>query len=276
MRTRPVGAEDAAPRARIVPVAAPVPEPAFAWSGTGAVLERRGTVFHPRSRVMVDAVDQQGRTTEFLVDTGTSDAFVTAGAPAAATARVRPRPLDYETQGTPQIGDRWAARLPTLRLGGLVGADVPILLSDKTHSRTACGNILGMSLLAGLALEHDHASGRWTLVPGGGTPAGAAGQVRLERRTLPVVTVTGERGETAYALIDTGSPFTLYEQGTAPGRWRLSGTDGRPLLTLDAKTPAPWRGLRAGGRPIRVWIGLDALSTRSWRLDFATGVWTFR
>jgi hypothetical protein len=247
----------------------------FAWSGGGAALARRGTLFHDRIRLVADVTDAQGGVTEFLVDTGTSDSFVATESPAAATARVLLRPVDYVVSGT-RLSDRtWAASLPVARLGDLGGRDVPVYLVERGHSRADPGNILGLSLLSGLALEHDARTGRWRLDRGGGPGPGRGRVVRLEEAGLPVVAVVDERGRRVHAMVDTGAPWSLHDRGGAPGRFRVLDAQGRTALVVDARVRAPWSDLRAGGRHVRVWIGLDALDAHSFRLDFATGAWTF-
>ena len=89
------------------------------------------------------------------------------------------------------------------------------------------------------------------------------------------MTLVGESGERVFALIDTGTPKSLHERGTPPGRYRLLDATGRVALEIDARTEAPWRDLTVVRRPVRVWIGLDALETRSWTIDFSAGVWSF-
>jgi hypothetical protein len=245
----------------------------FAWAGTGATLARRGTHAHPRARLMADVTDAQGGVTEFLVDTGTSDSFLATESSAASTARVLLKPVNYVVAGT-RLADRtWAASLPSARFGDLGGRDVPVYLVERGHSRADVGNILGLSLLSGTALDHDALADRWRIEPGGSRRPGRV--VRLEEAGLPVVAVVDERGQRVHAMIDTGTPWSLHERGGVPGRWRVLDTQGRTALVVDARVQAPWKGLRAGGRDVRVWIGLDALQALSWRLDFSTGLWTF-
>jgi hypothetical protein len=143
-------------------------------------------------------------------------------------------------------------------------------------------NVLGMAWMAGLVLDHDAATGAWTLrrPAGDGARPGVAGtqgpSVALAGPGFPVVPVVDDAGRRVHALVDTGAPMSLYGRGTAPGRYRVIAGDGAVVLTVTARDPAPWVGLAPRGLPIAVWIGLDDLARASFTLDFAAGRWTFR
>jgi hypothetical protein len=240
------------------------------WRGEGARLDRRGVASHPRARLVVDARDVEGGTTEFLVDTGSSASALAVSAPAARAARVFPEGDRTSMKATTV----WHATLPRLDLGGLAGTDLHVLLHEREASRVAGGNLMGMTLLSGLALEHEAPGDAWRLVPGG-TRMRRGATVRMAAPGLPVVAMVDERGERAWALIDTGTWVTLVEPGTPAGRWRLPASDGSTLITTSPTATAPWTNLRCGPHRITVWLGLDVLEGRTWTMDFTTGIWSF-
>ncbi|MFO0934430.1 MAG: hypothetical protein U1E39_17215 [Planctomycetota bacterium] len=253
-----------------------------AWRGAGARLERRGPAAHPRTRLVVDARDPGGAVTEYLVDTGTSCAFLSTRAPAAATATGAGERLRLMANEGATAFDGRDAVLPRVDLGGLVADDVPVFLVERPHSLERPANVLGMAWMAGLVLEHDAGTDAWTLrrpAAGEGRSgrAGPRGPVAaLAGPGFPVVTVLDDAGRRAHALVDTGAPTSLYGRGAAPGRYRVVGDDGTVLLTATARDPAPWVDLAPRGLSIAVWIGLDDLARASFVLDLAAGRWTFR
>jgi len=257
-----------------------------AWRGAGARLERRGPASHPRTRLVVDARDAGGAVTEYLVDTGTSCAFLSTRAPAAATAAAAGERLRLMANEGATAFDGRDAVLPRVDLGGLVADGVPVFLVERAHSLHRPANVLGMAWMAGLVLDHDATSDAWTLrrpAAGEGVrgdPGRAAGtrgpSVAMAGPGFPVVTVLDDAGRRVHALVDTGAPMSLYGRGAAPGRYRLVGDDGRTLLAITAREPAPWVDLAPRGLSIAVWIGLDDLARASFTLDFAAGRWTFR
>lgn len=253
-----------------------------AWRGAGARLERRGPASHPRTRLVVDAREPGGAVTEYLVDTGTSCAFLSTRAPAAAVATDRGERLRLLANEGATAFDGRDAVLPRVDLGGLVAADVPVFLVERPHSLHRPANVLGMAWMAGLVLDHDAATEAWTLRrPAGaeGRPSGAGTRgpvASLAGPGFPVVTVLDDAGRRVHALVDTGAPTSLYGRGASPGRYRVVGDDGTVLLTVTARDPAPWVDLAPRGLSIAVWIGLDDLARASFTLDFAAARWTFR
>jgi hypothetical protein len=250
--------------------------PAFVWEGERAPLARRGVAGYPRSRLVLDATDGRGGTTEFLLDTGTSCVLLAHTAPAARDASQGIERLELlANSGATSFTGRDAV-LPVLDLGGLRGRDVPVFLLERSHDLRSPANVLGMVLLTGLALVHEPADA-WALVRAdrlGATPANAQ-LVRQQARGLPVVRLEGPDGRTVYGLVDTGTPTSLYGAGSVPGRYRLADEAGATALEFRAVQQAPWASMRAGGHPISVWIGLDALERRAWTMDFSTGEWRF-
>jgi hypothetical protein len=242
----------------------------FRWTGEGVRLERRGVASHPRARLALDARDRDGTVTEFLVDTGSSSSALTVSAPAARSARIWPEGDRTSMKATTV----WHALVPSLDLGGLRGTNAPILLHERPGNLVMGGNQFGMTLLSGLSLEHEADGDAWRLVPGGGA-ARAGGSARMAAPALPVVRLVNERGERAWALIDTGTWVSLSESGTRAARWRLLDEQERTLLTVAPTATAPWTGLRAGPHHVTLWIGLDALEGHTWTMDFTTGVWSF-
>ena len=248
---------------------------ALPWSGTGATVIRRAPSVETGSRLVVDARDASGGVTEFLVDTGTSCAFVSDSAAAARTAKVSDRRIRLlANEGSCSYVGR-DSMLPTLDLGGLDTAQLPVFIVERAHDLRCPANVLGMSWMSGLALAHDAHADTWRLTPSGSAAHTGAGEMDIEAAGLPVVELADERGSKVYGLIDTGTPRSLVEAGRAPGLFRLTDKAGATLLTIDARDDALWHGLRPGGRPVVVWIGLDALSTRTWTIDFATRRWSF-
>jgi len=246
--------------------------PAYAWSGQEMALARRGPGHRPRARLVVDLVDERGGSTEFTVDTGTSISCLSTFAPAAATARRDP------AEDCPKYKDgtrTCRGTLPLLVGGGLRGAAAHVLLIDRPHDLSDSTNLFGMTWMAGLALVHDVAGDRWRFVPGGSIPERPGwASVRMEAPALPVVRLVGPGGVPTYGLIDTGAPTSLSERGAAPGRYRLLDTEGRMVLDVIPTDLAPWKDLDPGGRPVTVWIGLRDLESRSFVMDFTTGVWS--
>lgn len=247
-----------------------------AWAGARATLARRGPASHPRSRLVLDGRDASGATTEFLVDTGTSRTLLSSRSPAARTSSAAGRPLLLSAnQGVTSFHGH-DARLPALDVGGLVARDLPVFLVDRDHSLHRPGNVLGMTWMADLHLTHDAGASSWTLER---RPDGSAGRrgkgVRLEGPGFPVVSVVDERGSRAFALIDTGAPHSLVARGARAGRYRVVADDGTTLLTIDARTPAPWDGLAPRGRRLAVWIGLEDLERASFTIDFPAARWVF-
>jgi hypothetical protein len=242
----------------------------FRWAGAGARLERRGVPSHPRARLALDARDGGGNVTEFLVDTGSSSSALAVTAPAARSALIWPEGDRTSMRATTV----WHALLPALDIGGLRGTDAPILLHERPGNRVMGGNQIGMTLLSGLSLEHEATGDAWRLVPGGGA-ARAGGRASMSAPGLPVVRLVNERGERAWALIDTGTWVSLSEAGTRDARWRLEGAEGETLLSFAPSATAPWTGLEAGPHHVTLWIGLDALEGHTWTMDFTTGVWSF-
>ncbi|MBL9086055.1 MAG: hypothetical protein JNM10_02845 [Planctomycetia bacterium] len=251
-----------------------------AWRGAGARLERRGPASHPRTRLVVDARDASGAVTEYLVDTGTSCAFLSTRAPAAAAAAPAGERLRLMANEGATAFDGRDAVLPRVDLGGLVADGVPVFLVEREHSLHRPANVLGMAWMAGLVLDHDAASDAWTLrrpARDEGRGAGTRGPgVAMAGPGFPVVTVLDDAGRRVHALVDTGAPMSLYGRAASPGRYRLVGDDGRVLLAITAREPAPWVDLAPRGLSIAVWIGLDDLARASFTLDFAAGRWTFR
>ncbi len=246
--------------------------PAYAWSGTEMPLSRRGPALRPRVRLVVDILDERGGSTEFTVDTGTSISCLSTFAPAATTARRDP------AEECPKYKDgtrTCRGTLPSVGGGGLRGAMAPVLLIDRRHDLSDSTNLFGMTWAAGLALVHDVAGDRWRFVPGGSVPARPGwASVPMEAPALPVVKLVGPGGGVTYALIDTGAPTSLLERGCAPGRYRLLDSAGRMVLDVTPRDVAPWRNLDPGGRHVTVWIGLSDLETRSFVMDFTTGIWS--
>jgi hypothetical protein len=150
-----------------------------------------------------------------------------------------------------------------------------VLLIDRPHDLSDSTNLFGMTWMAGLALTHDVAGDRWRFVPGGSIPERPGwASVPMEAPALPVVKLVGPRGVVTYGLIDTGAPTSLAERGCAAGRYRLLDSAGRMVLDVIPKDVAPWTNLDPGGRHVTVWIGLADLETRSFVMDFTTGVWS--
>lgn len=264
------------------------PDAGPAWRGAGARLERRGPASHPRTRLVVDARDAGGAVTEYLVDTGTSCAFLSTRAPAAAAAAPAGERLRLLANEGATAFDGRDAVLPRVDLGGLVADGVPVFLVERPHSLHRPANVLGMAWMAGLVLDHDAASDAWTLRrpaagegrpgdPGRAAGGGTRGpSVAMAGPGFPVVTVLDDAGRRVHALVDTGAPMSLYGRATSPGRYRVVGDDGTVLLAINAREPAPWVDLAPRGLSIAVWIGLDDLARASFTLDFAAGRWTFR
>jgi hypothetical protein len=250
--------------------------PPFEWVGDRAPLARRGVAGYPRSRLVLDATDGRGGTTEFLLDTGTSCVLLAHTAPAARDATLGIERLELlANSGATSFTGRDAV-LPSLDLGGLRGVQVPVFVLERSHDLRAPANVLGMVLLTGLALVHGPHDA-WSLVRAdrAARPPQDSRLVRQQAPGLPVVRLEGPDGGTVYALVDTGTPTSLFAAGSVPGRYRLADTQGQTVLEVRAVQQAPWRTLRAGGHPITVWIGLDALESRPWTMDFSTGEWTF-
>lgn len=246
--------------------------PAFPWTGTEMALGRRGPAFHPRARLVVDLFDDRFGVTEFTVDTGTSISCVSTFASAAVSA------VRSSDEDCPKFkDDSTACRgvLPVLSGGGLRATSAPALLVNRAHDLSDSTNLFGMSWMAGLALVHDAAGDRWRFVPGGSIPPRVGWtSVRMEAPALPVVRLTGPRGESVFALIDTGAPTSLAERGLLRGTYRLLDALGLPLLDVRAEERAPWTNLDPGGRHVTIWIGLADLEARSWVMDFSTGIWS--
>lgn len=247
-----------------------------AWEGVRATMARRGPASHPRSRLVIDGRDASGATTEFLVDTGTSRTLLSSRSPAARTASAAGRPLLLSAnQGVTSFHGH-DARLPALDVGGLAARDLPVFLVDRDHSLHRPGNVLGMTWMADLHLTHDAGASSWNLDRRGGRPAERGGKsVRLEGPGFPVVSVVDDHGSRAFALIDTGAPHSLVARGARAGRYRVVADDGTTLLTIQARTPAPWDGLAPRGRRLAVWIGLEDLERASFTLDFPAARWVF-
>lgn len=245
------------------------------WSGSGASVIRRAPATDTGTRLVVDARDAKGGVTEFLVDTGTSCAFVsdTSAASRTATGSERRVRLTANEGACSYVGRD--SMLPTIDLGGLDTAQLPVFVVERAHDLRCPANVLGMSWMSGLALTHDARGDTWRLIPSGSAAHAGAGEMNIEAPGLPVVALLDARGRQVFGLIDTGTPRSLIEVGQPAGTYRLTDASGRTLLAIEAHDDAPWRGLRPGGRPVVVWIGLDALSTRSWTLDFATRRWSF-
>ena len=246
------------------------------WSGQGAPVLRRAPSAETGSRLVVDAHDEAGLLTEFLLDTGTSCAFVSDEAAAARSARTSARRVRLlANEGSCSYPGR-DATIPVMDLGGLRASDLPVFILERAHDLRYPANVIGMSWVSGLALAHDARGDAWSLLRSGAAgPFSGGGETMIAAPGLPVVPLVDERGRTVYGLVDTGTPTSLVEAGTAHGRYLLKDASGNTLLQIDARTDAPWSGLRPGGRPVTVWIGLDALSTRSFTLDFTTRRWTF-
>ncbi|MCC7137037.1 MAG: hypothetical protein IT460_01250 [Planctomycetes bacterium] len=246
------------------------------WTGARAPLVRRGPPEQPRARLVADARDARGTTTELFVDTGTSCAFVSMTAPAASTATMDRRRLRLSANDGASSFDGRDGVLPSLDVGGLVAQQVPAFFLERGHDLRRPANIAGMAWLGSLALVHDAAGDRWALEQGTSPNTDARpGTVRLEAPGFPVVALVDERGRRVFALVDTGTPTSLVRRTSRPGRYRLFDARGALCLEVDAKTTAPWTGLTPRGRDVEVWIGLDDLARASFRLDFAAGTWWF-
>lgn len=252
------------------------PGSGIAWQGRGATPVRRGPATYVGGRLVLDVRDAAGGTTEAIVDTGTSCVFLTAASPAARTAVGHAGPLRLlANEGTTAFDGR-DATLPLVDLGGLAARDVPVFLVNRPHSLQEPGNVVGMAWLADLTLAHDAPTGAWSLRDDAAGPRGGPGPaVALEGRNFPVVPVLDDAGRRVLALVDTGTPTSLYAEGTPAGRYRVVGPDGATRLEVHARARAPWRGLAPRGKPIAVWIGLEDLARATWRLDFARGRWEF-
>ena len=246
--------------------------PAFPWTGTAMPLSRKGPLFHTRARLVADLIDGLGGSTEFTVDTGTSISCLSMFASAADTALKTPIGCGASFK------DRSRAcrgTIPSLVGGGLRATSAPVLLVNRPHNLSDSTNLFGMTWIAGLAMVHDAAGDRWRFVPGGSVPPHAGwSDVRMEAPALPVVKLVGPRGESVFALIDTGAPTSLSERGFACGTYGLLDTTNRQVLDVRATETAPWTNLDPGGRHVSVWIGLADLESRSWVMDFSTGVWS--
>jgi len=250
--------------------------PPFDWTGERAPLVRRGVPGYPMSRLVLDAKDSRGGTTEFLLDTGTSCVLLAHTAPAARDATLGIERLEIlANSGSTSFIGRDAV-VPAIDLGGLKGTNVPVFVLERSHDLRSPANVLGMVLMTGLALVHEPGDA-WSLVRADRLAPASTGvrTVRQEAPGLPVVRLAGPAGEEVFALVDTGTPTSLFAAGSAPGRYRLADTEGQTILDVRALHQAPWGPLRAGGRLITVWIGLDALESRPWTMDFSTGAWTF-
>jgi len=222
----------------------------------------------------VDARGTSGATTEFLVDTGTSCAFLTSRANAAAGASASARRMRLvANEGATSFAGR-EATIPALDLGGLSARNLPVFLTDQPHDLRAPANVLGMAWLSRLALSHEAAGDAWTLVQSGAVRRDGT-TIALDAPAFPVVPVVNDAGQRVFAMIDTGTPNSRYDRQHQPGRYRVLGPGGATLLTIEARDPAPWVSLSPRGRDIVVWIGLDALEKASFTLDFAAGTWTF-
>ncbi len=259
--------------------------PAFPWTPVGPAgatapgpatpiempLARRGPRSHPRARLVVDLLDERGGFTEFTVDTGTSISCVSTSSSAASTAR---RTADADCTSFKDRSTACRGTIPFLAGGRLHAASAPVLLVDRAHDLSDSTNLFGMTWMAGLALVHEANGGRWRFAPGGSIGAQPGwSEVRMEAKALPVVKVIGPGGASTFALIDTGAPTSLAERGCPCGTYRLLDTANRGVLEIRARETAPWRNLDPGGRHVTVWIGLADLESRSWVMDFSTGVW---
>lgn len=246
--------------------------PAFPWVGTELPLSRRGPFRHERARLVADLALDQGPAVEFTVDTGTSMSCLSTFEPAAGTARRTP---SDECSNFKDHSTACRATLPSLSGGGLRAATAPVLLVDRPHDLFDSTNLFGMTWMAGLALAHDVAGDRWRFVPGGSIPPRVGWiEIRMEAPALPVVRLEGPRGESVFALIDTGAPSSLAERGVPCGPYRLLDGTRRLALNIRATETAPWKNLDPGGRHVTVWIGLADLETRAWVMDFSTGIWS--
>jgi hypothetical protein len=243
----------------------------YAWEG-GEVLLRSvsvGGVLRPRKRLLVDARDARGRETTFLVDTGTSSTTLSTADPLYAGAIVDPSET-YASYGE-RMSHGCLGLLDELRMGTLVGRQVVVALVQRPSSAQNPSTILGMEHLQGLVLRHR--AGRWSLVNRAtAVPDPRSVAVPLEAPGLPIVRVRAPSGAEVFALLDTGAPEGHAVPPNPRGTYAIVDGAGRTLLPVPVSRTFDAPGLRAGGRPVALLAGLDALETVDFDLDLAGAV----
>jgi hypothetical protein len=248
--------------------ATPVPGPEFRWSGTTCRLRVRDV------RLVVEGTGRGRGSTEFVVDTGSSQTTVSSGSSLYRETRMCPTQTGL-VRGLPAF----SGILPSISLGGLHAADVPVQAWDQPHSLAAPANLLGMSHLRGVVICHRREDRSWWMSNGRGASPCPDGpdwlQVDFVAPGLPVVEVETPEGGRAYALIDTGSPSSVVVSASGrTGRHVVRSRDGRVALVIDARERVSGlEGVRVGGRPIRLMIGLETLASRTFTLDLGASAW---
>jgi hypothetical protein len=249
-------------------VEGPIGSGTYRWGGSGSALSIRAarTAGGTMPRLAVDVKGVDGRTTPFLVDTGSSCTTLSTASPLASHARVWPwaRVFCRGREGR-------LAVVPRLEVGSLVGRDATVQLLASTHSWEEPANVLGEDLLRGLLLRH--VGGRWDLVPRTAAPAGVAREVPLLAPGLPMVRVVDERGRPGFGMIDTGAPEAIATTRASLGRWRVVGLGD--AMVLDARESFDAPDPRVGRWRVDVLIGLGPLSRADWVLDMEGAAWRF-